>query len=90
LDADGNVYVTGSSFGAGNDADYATIRYDAAGNPVWVMRYDGPAHGLDRATSVAVDADGNVFVTGESLGIYDSGTLPAFPDYATIKYRQGR
>ena len=47
---------------------------------VWVARYDGAAHSLDRAESVAVDSAGNVYVTGGSI----AGSTGW--DYATVKY----
>jgi hypothetical protein len=79
LDAAGNLYVTGQSTGSGTNADYATIKYDAAGTELWVRRYDGPTTVLsrdyDRAVALAVDAAGNVFVTGNSSD-----------DFATVKY----
>jgi uncharacterized delta-60 repeat protein len=81
VDADGNVYVTGESKSGGySTEDYATIKYDTDGNELWIARYNGPDDDQDRATSIAVDADGNVYVTGDSDGI---GTRR---DYATIKY----
>jgi hypothetical protein len=80
LDNSGNVYVTGGSDGSGTGEDYATIKYDASGNQVWVKRYNGPGNGYDLAWSIAIDNSGNVYVTGESWGI---GTNY---DYATIKY----
>ncbi|WP_133054668.1 SBBP repeat-containing protein [Niastella populi] len=80
VDADGNVYVTGSSFGAGANADYATIKYNSEGAEQWVARYNGPANGTDRAGSLTLGNDGSVYVTGSSTGI---GTNL---DYATIKY----
>jgi hypothetical protein len=74
-DGNGNVFVTGYSFGSGGNDDYATIGYSGAGVPLWTNRYDGPANNSDRATAIAVDASGDVFVTGNSGG-----------DYATIAY----
>lgn len=82
VDPHGNVYVTGTSTGAGTGLDYATLKYDASGNQVWVDRYDGPAHNEDVANVLALDGYGNVYVTGSSVGI---GTGK---DWATIKYVQ--
>jgi len=73
-DALGNVYVTGwSDSGIGDD--YLTIKYSSAGVPLWTNRYNGPGNGNDVPSAVAVDASGNVYVTGSSGG-----------DYATIAY----
>ncbi|MCI0532186.1 MAG: SBBP repeat-containing protein [candidate division Zixibacteria bacterium] len=80
VDDGGNVYVTGYSAGSGSGDDYATIKYNSAGDSLWVRRYNGPGNNIDQANDIAVDMNGNVFVTGHSLG---SGGLL---DYATIKY----
>jgi len=79
-DRGGNVIVTGYSLGSGGTFDYATIKYSAAGVPLWTNRYDGPAAATDEAWAVAVDGSGNVFVTGVS-----DGGVTSY-DYATIKY----
>ena len=78
--ADGNVVVTGSSAGKDSGFDFATVKYDPAGNQLWVSRYDGPAHGDDRVTALAVDADGNVYVAGDSSGENDAA------EAVTVKY----
>ena len=80
VDVNGNVYVTGHSEGLGADIDYATIKYDPAGNPLWIARYDGPGNDRDYPHALALDDSGNVYVTGYSEG---SGMKR---DYATIKY----
>ncbi|MGH2575564.1 MAG: SBBP repeat-containing protein, partial [Ignavibacteria bacterium] len=81
LDGSGNIYVTGSSFGSGTSRDYLTIKYNSTGTEQWVKRYNGEANAGDYSFSVAVDASGNVYVTGRSdrAGIVLS-------DITTIKY----
>jgi uncharacterized delta-60 repeat protein len=80
IDALGNVYVTGESWGSGTRTDFATVKYNSSGEEQWVARYNGPGNSLERATALAIDASGNVYVTGES---YESDTRT---DYATVKY----
>ncbi len=79
VDSLGNVYVTGTSSSGVND-DYATVKYDSSGNPLWGAtgtRYNNG--GNDRAVALGVDSLGNVYVTGTSSnGVND--------DYATVKY----
>ncbi len=79
LDANGNVLMTGRS-GNGTNDDYYTAKYAAAdGSLVWDKRYNGPADGNDVANAVAVDAAGDVIVTGTS----HNGTND---DYYTARY----
>ena len=81
VDNKGNVYVTGWSH-SGTSWDYATVKYDTFGNKLWPggARYNGSGNGADYAQALAVDAQGNVYVTGTSSGS-DSGQ-----DYVTVKY----
>jgi hypothetical protein len=81
IDGSGNVYVTGSSICSGTQFDYATIKYKPNGDTAWVGRYNGPENGLDYAYAIAVDASGNVYVTGSSCDSVIYG------DFATIKYK---
>jgi hypothetical protein len=80
VDGSGNVYVTGHSYDSGTLEDFATVKYDASGNEVWVQRYDGSGNDYDFAHAIAVDVSGNVYVIGKSWG---SGSGY---DYATVKY----
>lgn len=64
---DGSVYVVGYTMGdvgttnfGGEDA--YIVRYDVEGRAVWTDQFGGT--GDDRATDVAVDANGDVFVLG--------------------------
>ncbi|MGB7062345.1 MAG: SBBP repeat-containing protein [Candidatus Zixiibacteriota bacterium] len=83
VDDSGNVYVCGYSWGVGSSADYAVIKYHPNGDTAWVRRYNGPGYGWDEATALAVDAAGDVYVTGNSV---QSSTYPYNQDYATVKY----
>ncbi|MEO6169181.1 MAG: MopE-related protein [Chitinophagales bacterium] len=82
VDADGNVYITGSfisntlDFGGvtlsnsqASAEDMFIAKYDADGNAVWAKNAIGS--GNDKAFGVGTDADGNVLVTGHFI----SGTL---------------
>jgi hypothetical protein len=80
VDSSENIYVTGSSEGAGARRDFFTQKFNAAGAVLWTARYDGTASNEDIPNAIAVDSFGNVFVTGSSLG------LGTGLDYATVKY----
>jgi len=78
IDDLGNVYVTGRSVGAGTSWDYATIKYNTAGDELWVSRYNSTINNEDKPTDIGVDSQGNVYVTGSSIG--------TAWDYLTVKY----
>ena len=79
LDGSGNVYVAGQSVETGSDNDITTIKYAPNGDEIWVRHYDGPAHGYDAGQAIAVDADGNAYVTGNH-------TLATGLECVTLKY----
>lgn len=71
VDAAGNVYVTGGGTGYG----YATIKYDANGNQLWLQHFGG----WDWARSIAVDTSGNVYVTSQPATIkYSASGTPVW------------
>ena len=86
LDPSGNVYVTGSSRSIGKEwysDDYLTIMYSPSGTRQWIGRYNGTGNEYDDAQAIALDASGNVYVTGSSEA--PKGNR----DCATIKYNVG-
>lgn len=79
VDAAGNAYVLGQTWGGynhqgGGEWDYVLIKYDAAGVQRWVRQYDGPLHYSDTPKGIVVDADGNAYVCGyayKERDVYD-------------------
>jgi hypothetical protein len=81
VDGTGNIFVCGYSVGSASYQDYVTLKYSNAGVPLWTNYFNGVGNYNDSASSLAVDASGNVFVTGYSYNA--SGTSEEF---VTIKY----
>ncbi|UOQ69144.1 malectin domain-containing carbohydrate-binding protein [Hymenobacter volaticus] len=86
LDAAGNILVTGTISRDSDSVskDYATLKYTASGEQLWVNRYNGSGNANDLAVALAVDAAGNVVVTGTSSTT--TYFTDDYPDYATVKY----
>lgn len=80
LDGSGNVFVAGYSYN-GTNHDCYTAKYAAAdGALLWEQHYNGRANSHDAINAVAVNRDGDVFVTGYSYKRADN------QDYYTAKY----
>lgn len=82
VDGSGNSYVTGyfqgtASFGnttlvsSGNE-DVFIAKYDASGNLLWVKQAGGS--GYDAANAVAIDGNGNSYITGYFAGVANFGS----------------
>jgi hypothetical protein len=88
-DAAGNIYATGQSW-SGVDYDYLTVKLSPVGAELWRASRDGVEGGPDgindAGVGVAVDAAGNVFVTGWVQIGYDSGEEINLYGYGTVKY----
>ena len=86
VDTSGNVYVTGksqesSTKGDPNSLDFLTLKYNSSGKKVeWEVRDDCGVFGDDEPTAIAVDGDGNVYVTGQNN--VNTGNT----DFYTVKY----
>ncbi|RPI15562.1 MAG: T9SS C-terminal target domain-containing protein [Ignavibacteriae bacterium] len=74
VDANGNVYVTGQSGGGMSNNDYCTVKYNSNGVQQWVARYHFPGTSDNEAYSLAIDNNGNIFVTGFS-GSYSASIM---------------
>lgn len=80
IDNNGNVYITGQSVGTEGNYDYVTLKYNTNGDLLWMQRYNGTGNRTDTANALAIDNNGNVYVTGNSWVIGDDY------DCVTIKY----
>ncbi|NBU11450.1 MAG: hypothetical protein EBS84_20975, partial [Proteobacteria bacterium] len=63
VNAAGDVFITGESL-LSNSKDYLTIKYSSSGTPVWTNTFNGNLNGNDVANAIAVDTNGNAWVTG--------------------------
>lgn len=77
-DASGNIFVTGTCVRTGN-ADCITIKYNSTGVAIWTSFYSHPDSIYDEGKDIAIDASGNVYVTGYSVS-------QSVHQYTTIKY----
>jgi uncharacterized delta-60 repeat protein len=80
LDAAGNVYVTGYASILGQGLDIVTIKYTSDGTLQWAATFNGSGNSEDKAFGIAVDAVGNIYVTGFTTST--GGNINA----VTIKY----
>ena len=80
LDGNGNVYVAGQTTTSTTQGDFVTVKYGPNGNVIWVSRFNSTFNLNDAATSIAVDASGNVYVAGWSNFSANSSA------FTTVKY----
>jgi beta-propeller repeat-containing protein len=86
VDSLGNAYVTGYTDDPNRNGfpNYVTIKYNSAGQQQWVASYNGPGGtSSNRATTIALDISGNVYVSGRSQR---TTFVYSDYDYATVKY----
>ncbi len=90
VDASGNVYVAGSTAGdldgntSAGGTDAFVVKYDSAGTRQWTRQF-GTADD-DEGKGVAVDQDGNVYVTGPTAGGLDGNAGAGAADLFLVKF----
>lgn len=73
-DPQGNYYVAGRLWFAGNVDDAAIIKYSSTGIEQWVANYDGPLSG-DGAVALCRGSAGDLYATGWSTGLQDNSDV---------------
>ena len=80
VDSSGNVYVAGTSYAAPTENfNYIILKFDTSGNVIWTTTYNGPSNGEDYPSSIILDNNNNLYVSGASKGITTKF------DYLTLK-----
>jgi hypothetical protein len=91
IDANGNVYVAGYTYGGldGNTLtgtrDSFVTKYNSSGVKQYTRQL-GVAGKITEGASVATDANGNVYVSGSTRGGLDGNTQTGTADFFVTKY----
>lgn len=92
-DLTGNIFVAGESYSLTGGDDFATIKYDDAGNILWHHEYNGTGNGEDAGKVIVVDVVGNVISSGytSSSGFngFDATTIKFCPSISTPVFNTG-
>jgi hypothetical protein len=81
VDNQRNIYVAGYTANSiGGNKNFLTIKYSPSGSVLWERKYQALSNYSDKANALCLDANGNVYVAGYSMGV---GTAE---DYQLVKY----
>ena len=83
-DTSGYIYVTGQSADSTSHENFATIKYDANGNELWVARFNYLYNGSSIAKSVRLDNQSNVYVSGYGFQQNSYSIITAKYSYLTL------
>ena len=67
---DNNIYVAGVVYDSITRYDIVVISLDRDGNERWVYRYNQPGNFSEYALSIAYGLDNNIYVAGQTSGIF--------------------
>ncbi len=80
FDSNGDIILAGYTYN-GTDYDFVTRKYSGIdGSPIWTDVYNIGGTGNDFTRALALDAEGNIYVTGVAV------TASGNEDFYTIKY----
>ncbi len=88
VDAYGNAYISGDTNGSlggtnAGDGDAFLVKYDPSGNELWTQQIGTSSD--DYSRSVAVDASGNAYISGNTYGSL-GGTSAGIYDAFLVKF----
>jgi len=83
LDNADNIYITGTTvINDPKNTDITTQKLNSEGEIQWTVTYNGPAGNVDFPTQIIISANGNVYVSANSIG------NSTYYDFTTLKYSQ--
>lgn len=84
IDAAGNIFVGGYVKNLSVSYDYCVAKYNQSGTLLWMNTYNYPiANESDKAVSLALDQQGNVYLTGKSD---NDPSINSNVDFLTVKW----
>lgn len=81
LDHEGNIYSAGSYF-TSNSSHFSATKLNPSGDLLWNKFYQHTTTGDDEASGLAVNYEGDAYLTGQSTSTDDKTGL----DYVTLKF----
>lgn len=97
VDAAGNMFVTAYLSSGDYQSTVGLFKYNAAGEPLWEVLYDGPGdsqRGDDQVYDLKTDAAGNAYIAGYTYvrgypwGHYEAYVTKYAPDGTVVWHRQ--
>lgn len=82
IDGAGNLYAAGYTVKPGQGKDFLVAKLNTAGDTLWTRTYNNAVNLDDEANFIALDASGNIIVTGSS----DGGSSTTKTDIQTMMY----
>ena len=66
IDAQGNIYISAATRTANTNDDVMLLKYNSSGTFLWSKTYNYSFNGTEQPNDIAVDNNGNIYITGTS------------------------